>query len=621
MAKETIVHCFWDRVEKTPEKPAIYYKASDAFQKVIWREHGRVVELTGGGLLNLGLAKGDKVAILAHSKPHWTWADVAILSCGGTTVPIYPTLGAPEVDFLLKHSEAIGVFVENERQLKRIVDKGLPPSLKFAVIFEGTPPASPSSEVRFLKWDDLLKDGEVFLLANKTAFPERRNTLEPSDIASIVYTSGTTGVPKGVVLSHKNIHFVCKSLSESIQFRPDDLSLSFLPLAHVYERVGGQFVAIFNGVPMAYAESIEQVPKNLVEIKPTILNGVPRFYEKAYQRIQNEIRHLPKPQQYLIRWALSLGRRALKLKESPKRSDQDLFNQIYRAELRIADRLVFSKIRKRFGGKLRLLVSGAAPLSEEVQTFFEIIGMTIVEGYGLTETSAPIACNHPDNNRKGTVGQPLPGIEVKLAEDGELMVRGPGVFASYYKNEDATNQALRDGWFYTGDIAEITSDGYIKIKDRKKDIIITAGGKHVAPQYIENLYRGEPLISHILVYGDRRKYITALITLNKDILRQFAESHNLAQKSDEELTADPQVRRAVEDIVNRKNEELASFERIKRFAILDHDFTVENDELTPTFKLKRKAVTEKHKALLDGLYDAEDLEAEEGFSRLDLKTG
>lgn len=339
------------------------------------------------------------------------------------------------------------------------------------------------------------------------------------------------------------------------------------------------------------------------------MNGVPRFFEKAYQRIQAEIRHLPKPQQYLIRWALALGRRAAKHSGSSGKED-DLVKQIYKAELRVADRLVFSRIRRRFGGRLRIMVSGAAPLAEEVQLFFEIIGLPIVEGYGLTETSAPVACNVPEDNRRGTVGRPLPGIDVKIAEDGEIMVRGPSVFKGYYKNEEATRQAFQDGWFLTGDIGEIDAEGFLKVTDRKKDIIITAGGKHIAPQAIENMFKGEGLISHILVYGDRRKFVSALITLNRDGVRAFADSNSIVYADADELTHHPRIREEVEAVVQRKNEELASFERIKKFVILEDDFSIESDELTPTFKVKRKVITQKYQKLLDSFYDVEDLELE-----------
>jgi long-chain acyl-CoA synthetase len=605
----TLIDVFWRRVETNPEQPAMHQKVNGTYQPIIWREQGRVVELAMGGLAKLGLARGEHMSILSQPCPKWTWADIATLSLGGVTVPVYPTLTPAEVEYLVKHSDSVGVFCENEGQLAKILEREkLPEKLRFAVLFSGQAPLT--DKLKVITWDDLLKDGEVYAPLHKEELLNTHRAVKAEDMASIVYTSGTTGVPKGVMLSHDNIYAVCQKIIERQPVMPNDLSLSFLPLSHVYERIGGQFLSIFAGMPTAFAESIESVPKNMVEVRPTIVNGVPRFYEKAYQRIITEVKHLPRAQQILIKWALSLGKRA---PIAP--NDSTLSKQLYRAELRAADRLVYSKIRRRFGGRLRMLISGAAPLPPEVQAFFETLGLTIIEGYGLTETCAPVACNTLADNRLGTVGKALSGIEVKTAEDGELLVRGRTVFKGYYKNENATKEAFEDGWFKTGDIAEIDAEGFIRIKDRKKDIIITAGGKHIAPQFIENLFKGEPTISHCLVYGDRRKYITCLLTLNKDVVRIFAEQNKIAFKDANELTAHPAVKAEVERIVEKINSGLASYERIKRFAILDSDFSIESDELTPTFKVKRKFVTEKYRSLLDGLYDQEDLEIQKGLKK------
>jgi long-chain acyl-CoA synthetase len=607
VAKETMVDVFWQRVENNSVRPAIMHKVDGVYQSVIWREHGRTVELVACGLLNFGFKKDDKAAIMSQSRPHWTWADIAILSCGGVTVPVYPTLSPTEVQYLVGHSDSVVLFAENEMQAKKILDaEELPKSLRLVVVFDGVVPAG-KGDIRCIKWDELLNDGEKYLAEHKTELQERIAEVKPTDLASIVYTSGTTGVPKGVMLLHSNFYQVCKMMTALIGFTEDDLSLSFLPLSHVYERVGGQFLAIYQGLVMAYAEGMETVPKNIMEVRPTILNGVPRFYEKAYQRIQLQIRTMPKPQQYLVRWALSLGQRAKKLK---KEEGFDVMQKFYKGELRVADKLVFSKIRARFGGRLRIMVSGAAPMPEDVQSFFETIGFSMVEGYGLTETSAPISCNTPEDNERGTVGKPIPGVQVKIAPDGEIMAKGPSVFAGYYKNPEATKEALSDGWFLTGDIGEIDENGHLRIKDRKKDIIITAGGKHVAPQYIENLFKGEGLVSNILVYGDRRKYITALITLAPDGATAFAKRNGIQFKEVAELASNEIVKKEIDALVSTKNDILANFERIKKYTILEHDFSAETNELTPTFKVKRKVVTEKYKDILDSMYDAEDLHGE-----------
>lgn len=609
MAPATIVETFWQRVKETPDRGAIMHKVDGAYKTVSWRQHGKTVELVAAGLLKQGIMPQDKVAICAHTRPHWTWADMSILSIGAVTVPVYPTLVSPEVHYLVQHSEATAIFAENAKQADKILAADpLPAALQFVVVMDGEP-AESKGKIRCLSWQDLLADGEAYLAQGASKLLERRQALQPGDLASIVYTSGTTGVPKGAMLTHGNFYAVCEAMHKMVGLHPDDVDLSFLPLSHVYERVGGQFLAIFEGLLFAYAESIETVPKNLMEVRPTVLNGVPRFYEKAYQKIQAEIRHLPQAQQFLIRWALSLAKRAAKWQDKAAETPA-LLDQFYRGELRIADHLVFSRIRQRFGGRLRLMVSGAAPLARDIQCFFDTIGLNMVEGYGLTETAAPISCNTPEHNKIGSVGKLLPGVAVKIAQDGEILVRGPNLFAGYYKDPEATAAVLVDGWFATGDIGEIDKDGYLFIKDRKKDLIITAGGKHVAPQFIENMYKGDALISHILVYGDRRKFISALITLNQDGLRSFARTHQIAYEKIAELTHNESVRREIEALVSRRNQELANFERIKKFTVLDHDFSAENNELTPTFKVKRKLVTEKYKHILDHMYDAEDLELE-----------
>lgn len=612
---KSIIDVFWKQVESVAERPAILHKVKGEYTPVIWREHGLMVELAMAGLAKNGFGAGAHLAIMSQPNPKWTWSDIAALSLKAVTVPIYPTLAVPEVEYLIKHSDAQGIIVEDEGQMNKVLAiQNLPESLKFLVLMSGQAPPS-RDNLRIMTWDDLLKDGEIYLLSHKVDLVKLRESVSPEDLASIVYTSGTTGVPKGVMLHHKNIIHVCRSIGERLDFREQDLVLSFLPLSHVYERVGGQFLSIYFGITMAYAEAIESVPKNMVETRPTIINGVPRFYEKAYQRIQFESRKLPKPQQILIKWALGLSKRFASDDASGDSPVHSLTKQLHQAELRAADRLVFSKIRRRFGGRLRMMVSGAAPLPKEVQDFFDTIGLCIVEGYGLTETCAPVACNTPESNRPGTVGKPLGGVQVKIASDGELLLKGDSIFSGYYKNPDATQEAFEDGWFKTGDIAELDQDGYIRIKDRKKDIIITAGGKHVAPQYIENLFKGDQLISHCLVYGDRRKFISCLFTLNRDNLKAFGEANKLSFKEVEELAENKLVKEQVEATVNRINEQLANFEKIKRFAILAKDFSIEDNELTPTFKVKRKFVTEKYREILDGLYPVEDLELEKESSK------
>ena len=613
VADETIIHVFWERVTTTPNRIAMMQKTGGAFKNISWGIEGKIVSEISAALISLGVEVEQKIAIISQSRPQWTWADLSSLSIGAVSVPVYPSLNSTETAYILDHSEAQVAFVENPRQLKKIAAiPALPSNLKCIVLFEGhSHDLNEAISLPVYSLDEFHDIGKLYLEAHPDCVEKRLKQVTPDSLATIVYTSGTTGIPKGAMIKHSNIYYVCRTLSVNVGFHPDDLGLSFLPLSHIFERVGGQFLLIYEGIPLAYAESMDSVASDIGEVKPTIMNAVPRFYEKAYNKIQAQIRQLPTPQQYFARWALSLARRALKAKEDQRNGtgSEEMAQKLYRTELRIADRFVFRKIRSRFGGKLRFLVSGAAPLSPEVHMFFESIGLPILEGYGLTETTAPVACNRPATNRRGTVGKPLPGQEVKIASDGEIMVRGPNIFSGYYKNEEATAAAFADGWFLTGDIGEIDADGYLTIKDRKKDIIITANGKHVAPQVLENMLSGQGIISRVLVYGDRRKFISALITLTPDDLRSFAKSQGISGTI-EELASHEQIINHVQIQVNDANAKLASFEQIKKFIILENDFTIEANELTPTLKLRRKFVTEKYQSTLDSLYEREDLEIE-----------
>lgn len=614
MSKTTIVEVFWKRISDSPDAAAILFKEDGRFKALSWKEYGDLVRTLSAALIRLEIGKSTNVAILADNGPRWSMADLAILSAGAHSVPVYSTLAPDEVAYILRHSEAELLFAGDAAQAEKILahETSPPETLEHVVIMDDSMPENHREErINVITWSDFLASGREYLSESKNSdvVARRIASVDGEDLCTIVYTSGTTGFPKGAMILHRNIGAVLEAMAEIITFEKKDIALSFLPLSHVYERVGGQFMAIYNGIPFAYAESMEKVAANMNEVKPTILNAVPRFYEKAYQKIQTQIRAMPQTQQAFVRWALGIGMRATRQRVE-KNVDSGVLNQLYRAELRIADRLVFKKIRDRLGGRLRLMTSGAAPLSNDVHLFFEAIGLSIIEGYGLTETCAPLACNRPDDIKFNTVGRPLPGVEVKLAEDGELLVRGPTVFAGYYKNEKASSEAFDGEWFRTGDIAAIDADGYIKITDRKKDIIITSGGKHVAPQMIENLFKGESLIAHTLAYGDRRKYISAMFAVNRDGLRQFARRHNIIEEEPEALIKNPLVVEAVQAVVDEKNSFLANYEQIKKFILLDREFSIEENELTPTMKVKRKVVTEKFKSLLDSMYDREDLETQ-----------
>ncbi len=605
MSRETIVKTFWDNVESQNDKTAILSKKFGQYQPISWMQLGNYVLKLAGFLLDHQIKQSECIAILANSRFEWTVTDLSILSINGVCVPIYPTHTSSEIAFLLNHSQTQAIIVENKWQLEKLLALS-DLLLKFVIVLD-------SKDVDLqanYPYPVFSYENIIMVEANHTIVQLQEYWPNREDLASIIYTSGTTGNPKGVMISHKNIDSICKMIMSVANIQPTDLILSFLPLSHVYERVGGQFLAICAKVPLAYAESMDQVAKNLLEVKPTYINAVPRFYEKVYQHINSEIRKMPQAQRYLVRWAIAIGTRAYNQAKSYK-NESKLINNIYKTELRIADRLVYSKIRQRLGGRLRMMTSGAAPLASEIQTFFQVLGLPIMEGYGLTETCAPISCNFPGIFKIGTVGKPLPGIEINFSSDGELIVKGDSVFQGYYKDPESTQAVFKDGWFLTGDLATQDSDGYLKIIDRKKDIIITSGGKHIAPQFISNLYKNEKIINQVIAYGDFKKYLTALITLNHDELSKLAIDLGIKQTDIKELCNHPLVFDTIDKIIQNKNRELASFERIKKFIILTDELTIESGDLTPTLKVKRKKVIEKYHYLLDALYTKDETTIEE----------
>ncbi len=607
MQCSTIIETFWHNVESVPFQTALMHKLSNKYENITYGQLGQFVLNLAHFLHKQQIKSGDKIGIISNSRYEWTVIDLSILSLTAITVPIYPTLTDIEILYLIEHSEACGLFVENKWQLDKLLSiQNKVQNLKFVIIID-TKDIDFSDQYPWPIYD--LKA----IINTKTDFSiEEFKKLWPKseDLASIIYTSGTTGNPKGVMLKHLNIVFICEGLMSQTKIQTDDIILSFLPLSHIYERIGGQFLGISSKVPIAYAESMDQVAKNLIEVKPTFLNAVPRFYEKVYQIINNEVKKMPQAQRYLVRWAINIGKRAHS-QSSANKSQSQLINNIYKTELRIAERLVYRKIRERLGGRLKIITSGAAPLAPEIQTFFSVIGLPIMEGYGLTETTAPVSCNFPDNFKSGTVGKPLPGIEVKFADDNELMVKGDSVFSGYYKDSEATKNAFIDGWFLTGDLANIDNEGFLKIIDRKKDIIITSGGKHIAPQYLSNLFKDEKLIKEVIAYGDFKKYITALITLNEDELIKLAKELKINYTKTEDLYNQGTIYKYIENIVNSKNSHLASFEKIKKFVLLPVELSIESGDLTPTLKVKRKVVIEKYRHLLDELYINDETEFKE----------
>ena len=590
MAVETIPALFLHAVKTYNKKDAFQFKAHDKYVEVSHREVFDLVNNASLGLLSLGLVKGDRVAILSENRLEWVIADLAILSAGCINVPIYATLPANQVEYILKDSEARAVFVSNHEQLDKIqaVRDNLP-NLAHVISFEDVTDRELGITMRALE-----ERGQGFGV--KTAYVDRIATIGKYDWASIIYTSGTTGAPKGTILTHWN--FVSNVLAATAAFDlgPDDKVLSFLPLSHVFERMGGYYTMMYNGATLAYAESVDTVAQNMVEVAPTVMTSVPRLYEKMYARILDNATSGSALKRSIFFWAVGVG------KVYVKQLLEKRVSPLVALQYRMAKKLVFNKLKARTGGRLRFFVSGGAPLAREIAEFFYAAGIPILEGYGLTETSPVIAVNTFENFKFGTVGKPVSGVEVRIADDGEIIARGPNVMVGYYKKPDLTKEVLRDDWFHTGDIGLIDDDGFLVITDRKKDIIVTAGGKNVAPQPIENLFKTNKYIAEVVVVGNNRKFVSAIIVPNFENLTAFATAAGIPNGSEEELVQNPQVIKKYQDELALMSEHLAGYERIKKFILLPHDFTIEDGELTPTLKVKRSIVEKKFAKQIDALY-------------------
>ena len=516
-----------------------------------------------------GIRPGDRVALVSYNRPEWAIAEYAAQLVGAVTVPLYSTLTPEQAAFILSDSGAKLVFAENAEQLAKI-----PPGLE-TVVFDPAPGSTPF---------------ESFL--SEASSPPPALNVDPAALATIIYTSGTTGTPKGVMLSHRNIVSDVEALLDIVTFTPEDISLSFLPVSHAFQRCVDY--AIFSkGATVAYAESTDSVARNLLEVRPTILCAVPRFFEKVEGRVRQSITAMSATRQRLAEWALKVGGLEAGYRVNGMRP-----RFAVRLQRWIADLLVLGKIRAKTGGRLRLLVSGGAPLGAPTNVFFNSLGFTLIEGYGLTETSPVITLNRPGAVKFGTVGQAIAGVEVRIApEDGEILVRGPIVMMGYYNKPDETAQVMSDGWFKTGDIGELDAEGYLKITDRKKDLLKTSGGKYIAPAPIEGRIRSHPYVANAVVLGDRRKFASALIVPDFAVLER--EHPGLSRAA---LTTHPPVLAAIQGHLDAINATLSSWETVKRFALLEEDFTIQGGELTPTMKVKRKAVEEKRKSIIENLY-------------------
>jgi long-chain acyl-CoA synthetase len=591
---KTIPHAFQRRVQLTPDRTAYLVKKDGAYQPVPWKEVHRQVLNVFGFLKEKKLSAGDKVCIVSNTRPEWNVCDLAIQCAGLTTVPIYQSSTVEDVAFIIEHCEAKLVFAEDEAQCLKLKEAYQTGGKKVPIVVFGDS-APKVGDLSIQPLGEIL--GRPNPESHQADFAKSVEAVKPTDLCSIVYTSGTTGRPKGVMLAQSNFVSELRGVIEEFHFRPEDTMLTFLPFAHIFGRVES-YAPIFAGLTMAFAENINTVAPNLMEVKPTLLLSVPRIYEKVYAKIQSGVEAGPPAKKKLFNWAVDVGRKVARA-----RANRESPSPLLMVQYLLADKLVFSKVRERMGGRIRFTISGGAPLSGELCEFFHACGIKVLEGYGLTETSAAITVNRPDDYAFFTVGKPFGGTEFRLAEDGEILVRGPVVFQGYYKNPEATKEAISEGgWFHTGDIGEFTPRGMLKITDRKKELIVTSAGKNVAPQKLENLLKSIRFISNAMVYGDKEKYLVALVTPNEDECKRWAKANGISGDSLEQIIGNEGLITAVEAEVKNVNQSLASFETIKKIKLIPKDFTVETGELTPSLKLKRRVVTTKYNDMIRQMY-------------------
>jgi long-chain acyl-CoA synthetase len=601
----TIPELFLQAVERHDRADFMRYKAGGDWALIPAREFREEVELAAHGLIALGVRPGDRVALLSENRPGWALADLAALSAGAWSVPIYTSLTSDEVQYILEDSGARACVVSTEHQLAKVEEvRDRCPELACVIVLDPVERDEPWLHTA----RQLVERGREARSTHPGAVDERRMAIDPESTATILYTSGTTGRPKGVMLSHRNLVSNAIDALESLAITSSDLHLSWLPLSHSFERLAGYYIMIHAGVSIAYAESIEKVVDNMREVRPTLTTGAPRLYEKMYAAVLQSASDAGGLKKAIAFWARRIGIEYAEAEVGGGGASGWL-----KFQRGIADRLVFSKIRARVGGNIHFFVSGSAPLAPVIMKFFYAAGMPIMEGYGLTETSPVVSVNTFEHMRFGTVGRPIRNVEVRIDPDpdrpegdGEVLVRGPNVMQGYYHLPGKTAEVLGpDGWFRTGDIGMLDADGFLAITDRKKDLIKTSGGKYIAPQPIENEIKTSRYVSQAVVVGNKRKYASVLIVPNFENLIAWARAQGIPTEDRETLVADDRVTRLYEEVLEKVNANRPSYETIKKVGLLPHDFTIDAGELTPTLKVKRGKIEEKYSALIDTLYDAE----------------
>lgn len=594
MSVQTIPELFLTGIREFPRPDCFSYRdESGQYVDVSSEEALRRVMALRTGLKSLGVAPGDRVALLSENRIEWALADLGSLCAGAVTVPIYPTLMPDTIEFILGESEPVVVFVSTEEQAAKVhqIRERLP-SIRDVISFERT--GLPD----IMTLDKLKQIGQNLLEANPPAPRDQCVEVDKDSPCSIIYTSGTTGNPKGVVLSHWNFVSNVLNIKDQVPISSADKCLSFLPLSHVLERMGGLFTMLAVGAGIAYAERMDTVPQDIIDVQPTFLISVPRLYEKIYGKALATASAAGFPKKNIFFWARGIGIKMAQMKAEGQKPSGGL-----KFKYALADKLVFTKLRAKLGGRVQLMISGGAPLNMKINQFFNGAGLNILEGYGLTETSPILTANTFENFRYGSVGKAIAHTELKIAEDGEILARGPQVMLGYYKNEEATKEVLsEDGWFATGDIGKLDEDGFLFITDRKKDLIVTAGGKNIAPQPIENRYVADKYVVQTVVIGDRRQFLSALIVPNFETLEEFAAGKGIGAMGPTDLVRHPEVIGLFEGIMKKLNADLPGFSQIRKFTLLEREFTLDDGELTPTMKIKRFAINTKYKDIIDTMY-------------------
>ncbi|MGY4712635.1 AMP-dependent synthetase/ligase [Mycolicibacterium sp. CBM1] len=590
----SVPRMFLDRVAATPNAEAFRYPDHDGWGSVTWQQVGDRVELIAAGLISLGISPEDRVALASSTRYEWVVVDFGILSAGAATTTVYPTTNAEDVAFIVANSGSRIVVAENQTQVDKLVaHRDEVPAVEKVVVIDGSGDGD-----WVITLEELEQLGKQLLADKPTAVTERIDAIRPEQLATLIYTSGTTGKPKGVRLTHEAWTYTAAALDSLGVLSDKDLNYLWLPLAHSFGKVMLALPLVI-GFPTVIDGRVDKIVENLAIIRPTFMGAVPRIFEKVHGRITEMMVEQGGVKKRLFDWAVEIGLQVSRAKQAGHR-----VGPLLALQHKLADRLVFSTIRERFGGRLRFFISGSAALDRDVAQWFDAVGVVVLEGYGLTETSAASSLNRPHAYRFGTVGWTFPNTEVKIAEDGEVLLKGPGVMSGYHDLPDATAEAIdSDGWFHTGDIGELDAEGFLRITDRKKDMFKTSQGKYVAPSAISAAFKGLcPFASEIIIYGEGKPYCVALVSLDGEAIREWADRNGMADKSFEEIARDQKTQEMIGEYVETLNKHLNRWEQVKRFAIIDRELTVEAGDLTPSLKLKRKAVVENFHDNIDQLY-------------------